>query len=270
MSCRALSLEFDFAEPFPMERLEMFEPVSRGDIAAKKKLYADKEFRRAFRKEMSAEGSDAGPVVRLRAAWEDTVITHCPTDRGLEERGLFDAADERGTGPVDLALDLSLASDLEARFQIPLANNDEAGVTELLNDPSTLIGLSDAGAHNNQLCDACFSTHLLGFWVREKGALSIEAAVHKLTALPAEIFGLKGRGRLEQGAAADVVVFDPETVGAGKLRRVSDLPAQASRLIADAKGVGAVIVNGVVLRRDNEDAIPAGGPMPGALLRNGG
>jgi N-acyl-D-aspartate/D-glutamate deacylase len=238
-------------------------------VASRKKTYADATFRDAFKLEMSAEGSKGGPAVRLRATWGDTVISYCPVAPEIEERGLFEVADERGVDPVDLALDLSLASDLKARFRIPLANNDEDGIAELLNDSSTLIGLSDAGAHNNQLCDACFSTHLLGFWVRDKGALALEAAVHKLTQLPADVFGLTGRGRLAPGAPADVVVFDAATVGAGRLRRVADLPANAERLVSDAAGIDAVIVNGVVLREANEDAIPPTGKLPGALLRGG-
>jgi len=270
MSCRALNLEFHFREPFPLERLELFEPLSRGGVESRKQAYGDGAFRDAFKLEMSPQGSTGGPAVRLRAAWIDTVISYCPDAPEIEERALFEVADERGVHPIDLTLDLSLASDLEARFRIPLANNDEDGIAELLNDPTTLIGLSDAGAHNNQLCDACFATHLLGFWVREKGALPLEEAVHKLTQLPADVFGLTGRGRLAPGAPADVVVFDADTVGAGRLRRVADLPAGAERLISDAAGIDAVIVNGVLLRAHGEDAIPPTGELPGALLRGAG
>lgn len=269
ISCRELTLEFDFMEPFPMERLELFAPVSAGDAAAKLKYYADADFRRAMVHEMGPGGSDAGPAQRLRAAWEDTVISHCPAEPALVERRLFDVARERGVDAIEVAFDLTLEYQRDVRFRLPLANNDEAGVTELLNNPNTLIGLSDAGAHTNQLCDACFSTHLLGHWVRDKGVLSLEAAVHKITAQPAEIFGLKGRGRLAIGAPADVVVFDADTVAAGQLKRVSDLPNDEERLISDAFGIDAVIVNGVLLREAGSDVLAPGGDMPGALLRNG-
>ena len=269
MSCRALTMEFDFMEPFPMERLALFGPVSAGDAAAKKAIYADPEFRRAFAVEMGPEGSDGGPAVRLRAAWEDVVIATCPDEPALEGRELYEVARERGVAPTDLALDLALENGRDARFSIPLANNDEQGVTELLRDPNTLIGLSDAGAHTSQLCDACFATHLLGHWVREKGAISLEQAVHKMTAKPAEIFGLTGRGLLKAGAPADIVVFDPDTVAAGGLKRVSDLPNNEERLISEASGIEAVIVNGVLLRYNGEDVIAPTAPMPGALLRNG-
>ncbi len=270
MSCRELTMEFDFGEPFPMERLELFEQFGGMDLEQRKTIYRDPEFRAALAKEMSPEGSDAGPVVRLRGAWADTVVSDCPTDPSLEERRLDDIAAERGMTPVDVALDISLESDFAARFRIPLANNLEDGVRELLRNPYTLLGLSDAGAHTSQLCDACFSTHLLGHWVRDKKAIPIEEAVRKLTSLPADVFGLEGRGRLVEGGPADVVVFDPETVGAGKLRRAADLPGGEQRLVVDAHGMEAVIVNGVMLRDSSGDVLSSDGPLPGRLLRGGG
>lgn len=269
MSCRELTMEFRFDEPFPMERLTLFEPLGKMDLDGKRKAYGDPAFRQALRVEMSPEGSDAGPIVRLREAWSNTAVSECPTDPSLDDRTLAHIAAERGSDPVDVALDLSLESDFQTRFRIPLANNDEAAVAELLGHKDTLLGLSDAGAHTSQLCDACFTTHLLGHWVREKGALPVEEAVRKLTSLPADVFGLTGRGRLAMDQPADVVVFDPETVAAGKLRRVTDLPGGEERLVSEATGIEAVIVNGTVLRNADGDALSGDARLPGALLRNG-
>jgi N-acyl-D-amino-acid deacylase len=142
-------------------------------------------------------------------------------------------------------------------------------VGELLADRNTVIGLSDAGAHASQLCDACTPTYLLGRWVREKGAIALEEAVRMLTARPAEVFGITDRGRLTAGMPADVVIFNPATVGAGRLRRVHDMPAGADRLVSDASGIEAVIVNGTVIRRDGKDAVDPQGALPGKVLRNG-
>ena len=131
-----------------------------------------------------------------------------------------------------------------------------------------MLGLGDGGAHLSQLCDAGYSTHLLGRWVRERQALTLERAVHMLSGRTAQVFGITDRGLLATGRPADVVVFDPQTVGAGPLQRVYDLPAGADRLISKASGIDAVIVNGCVLPPPGEPW-PQGAPLPGLLLRNG-
>jgi N-acyl-D-aspartate/D-glutamate deacylase len=197
-------------------------------------------------------------------------VTYVPGAPALAERPLVDVARERGVDPLDCMFDLGVASDLAARFRFGILNVDEDEVAELLRHPDTVLGLSDAGAHANQLCDACFSTHLLGHWVREKGTLSLAQAVRMLTSRPAEVMGITDRGRLAAGLAADVVVFDPARVAPSPLRRVRDLPAGADRLVADAEGIEAVVVNGTVIRRAGRDQVEAGAArLPGRLLRGG-
>ncbi|HBZ72659.1 MAG TPA: amidohydrolase [Deltaproteobacteria bacterium] len=261
VSCRPLNFEYQWKAPFPFESMPLFKPVSAADFEGKKRIYADPQFRAAFR----AEGGH-----RLIAGkWEDTVIAVCPTDRSLEERSVAEVARERAMHPVDLVLDLALASNLEARFRVAALNTDEDAVAELLGHPGIVLGLSDAGAHASQLCDACFSTHLLSRFVRERKTLSLEEAVRHLSSRPAEVFGIEGRGRLAPGLAADVVVFDPETVGCSPLRRVHDLPAGADRLVSEARGIRSVIVNGVLIREDGKDCVDPEGPLPGRVLRGG-
>jgi N-acyl-D-aspartate/D-glutamate deacylase len=148
-------------------------------------------------------------------------------------------------------------------------NFDEKEVAELITDPHTIIALSDAGAHASQLCDACYATYLLGHWVRDKKTFTIEQAVHNLTQRPAEMFGITDRGVLAEDRPADIVVFNPKTVGPGPLKRVYDLPAGADRLVAEANGIDAVIVNGKLIRRDGKDAVAANDKLPGRLLRHG-
>ncbi len=259
VACRPLNFEFQWKAPFPFESMALFKPVSAADFAGKKRIYADPEFRRAFR-----ERGERGGIA---ARWSDTVISDAPTEPALNERNVAEVAAERGMHPVDLVLDLALASNLEARFRMAVMNNDESIVAELLRDPTTVLGLSDAGAHASQLCDAPFATHLLSHWVREKQVLTLEQAVRMLTSRPAELFGLVDRGTLAVGGAADVTVFDPDTVGCSSLRRVRDLPAGADRLVADATGIRAVVVNGVVIREDGRDRVDPEGPLPGHVLR---
>jgi N-acyl-D-aspartate/D-glutamate deacylase len=261
VACRPLNFEFQFKAPFPYESMQIFAPVSAADFAGKKKLYADPAFRAAFR-ERGERGGIAG-------RWSNTVVSSYAPDPSLEERNVAELAAERGVHPVDLVLDLALATELEARFRIAVMNTDESAVAELLAHPSVVLGLSDAGAHASQLCDGCFSTHLLSHWVREKRVLSLEQAVRLLTSRSAEVFGIHDRGRLAEGLAGDVAIFDPDTVGCSELRRVRDLPAGQDRLIADAHGVRAVIVNGTVLREEGRDSVSPDGPLPGKVLRGG-
>jgi N-acyl-D-aspartate/D-glutamate deacylase len=269
VACRPLQSEFQFASPFSFERMGFFQPVSAADAEGKKIIYRDPEFRRTFREAMAPDSAIAGEVGPLRPSFRAITITSCASRPELEERQLVEAAEELGVDPVDLALDLALETDLDARFRIPLLNGDEDAVEELLKDKHTVIGLSDAGAHTSQMYDTCYSTHLLGRFVRERGALSPEHAVWMLTGRTAEVFGITDRGRLGLGVPADVVVYDPATVGAGAPMRVHDLPAGADRLISQAFGIEAVIVNGVAIRRDGADVVDAAGPLPGKLLRHG-
>ena len=264
VACRPIMFDFRFDEPYPFELLECFAEVRNSDRDAKAEAYADPAFRERFR-------AASTPGARnVNAGWaRRAVVSRHEPDPSLEERPLTDIAAERGIPPEDLALDLAIESDLTTRFRFAFLNHDSEEVRDLIRDPHTVITLSDAGAHADQLCDACWSTHLLGHWVRDEGALTLEAAVHALTQRPAELVGIAGRGVLAEGMAADLVVFDPETVGHAPLRRVADLPGGAERLLADPIGVHAVVVNGTVLRDSAGDRIAAGGELPGRLLRHG-
>lgn len=264
VACRPIMFDFDFGEPFPFEMRPIFKETMQTNRLGKKAIYADDGFRQNFR-------ADADPREKhMLAGWvQRAVISAAPGDAGIEERSLVEVAAERGLDPIDMALDMSINSDFAARFRIPLVNHDEAEVRELLADDNTVVALSDAGAHASQLCDACYSTHLLGHWSRDEGAMEVEKAVHMLTQKPADLMGIKDRGLLAQGRPADVVLFDPDSVGASGLTRVHDLPAGQDRLVAQAIGIQAVIVNGTVIREDGTDAVSPGAGLPGQMLRNG-
>ena len=135
-------------------------------------------------------------------------------------------AEERGCTPLDVMLDVSLDDDLESRFWSVLANDDPEAIAWLLPRDNVLLGLADSGAHVSQLCDACFSTDLLGNWVRDRGVMPLERAIHKLTGEPAGVYGLADRGTVEVGKAADLCVFDPETVAPGPAAPGARLPGR--------------------------------------------
>ncbi|CAN5323640.1 amidohydrolase family protein [soil metagenome] len=263
VSCRPLNFEFTFAEPFIFDVMKFMNELAVAEAKApgtRRRAYADPSWREKLRSEVT-------PL--FRNWWDRVVIAWAPSHKELEEQPLTVAATKLGKDPVDLALDIALASDLQARFRMAVMNFDEKEVAELITDPNTIIALSDAGAHASQLCDACYSTYLLGHWVRERKVFTVEQAVHNLTQRPAEMFGITDRGVLADGKPADVVVFDPKTVGPGPLKRVYDLPAGADRLVSEAHGIDAVIVNGKLIRRDGKDTVAANDALPGRLLRNG-
>ena len=260
VSCRPLVMEFQLKAPFPLESMSVMKPISEADFAGRVRLYGDPALRAALRDRL-----DGGP---LSGRFADMRISEHAPDPTLNERILGDVAAERGVHAVDLALDLSLATSLETRFRLAVLNTDEATTAELLTHPTTMLGLSDAGAHASQLCDAGAPTELLGKWVREKQVLSLEQAVYQLSGQAAAVFGIRDRGRLTPGLAADVTIFDPDTVGCSRLRRVHDFPARAERLVADAQGIRAVIVNGVVIRQEGHD-VDLGDGLPGRVLRGG-
>ena len=263
VSCRPLNFEFTFAEPFIFDVMKFMNELAIADAKApgtRRRAYADPAWREKLRSEVT-------PL--FQRWWDRVVIAWAPSHQELEEMPLATAAAKLGKDPVDLALDLALANDLKARFRMAVMNFDEKEVAELITDPHTIIALSDAGAHASQLCDACYSTHLLGHWVRERKVFTLEEAVHNLTQRPAEMFGITDRGVLAEGRPADVVVFDARTVGPGPLKRVNDLPAGADRLVSQASGIDAVIVNGELIRRDNKDVFAVNDKLPGRLLRSG-
>ena len=263
VSCRPLNFEFTFAEPFIFDVMKFMNELAVEEAKApgtRRRAYADPAWREKLRSEVT-------PL--FRNWWDRVVVAWAPSARELEEQPLAEAARKLGMDPVDLALDLALANDLQARFRMAVMNFDEQEVAELITDPHTIIALSDAGAHASQLCDACYATYLLGHWVRERKTFTIEQAVHNLTQRPAEMFGITDRGLLTEGRPADVVVFDPLTVGPGPLKRVYDLPAGADRLVSEASGIDAVIVNGKLIRRDGKDTVGSNDALPGRLLRHG-
>ena len=258
---RPTFFEFDYENPMIFEMLPSFNALLRdGDRENRIAAYQSPEFRQEFE----------DTLLPYQTKWkENAVISHNPIDPSENERSLVEVAAEHGVTPLDYSMDLALKTDLKAKFRVAMLNHDQVEVEELLKDKNTVLGLSDAGAHNSQLCDACQATDLLQVWVREKGALPIEEAIRMLTTRPAEVMGIKDRGRLAEGWAADIVVLDPDTVGASPLKRVHDFPAGADRLIADAMGIDYVIVNGTILRDHGVDQVGQDDPLPGKLLRHG-
>ena len=262
VSCRPLVFQMNLREPFTFNMRASFQELMDRPDEERKKAYRDPSWRARAWDEMS------GRVGALPVNFESLAVAESPGHPELVDRKVTDIAEERGTTPLDVMLDLSLDENLETRFWSVLANNDPDAIAELLPQDTVLLGLADSGAHVSQLCDACFSTDLLGNWVRDKSVMPLERAIHKLSGEPAAVFGLDDRGTIEVGKAADIVVFDYENVSPGPLRRIRDFPADGERLVADAPtGVRHVTVNGTVIREDGEAVAGALESRPGRVLR---
>jgi len=199
--------------------------------------------------------------------WEQTRVLEVmhPALVPYDGKTIREIAALEGKRPVDAYLDLAIADALQTRFQTALFNYDEAGVERLIRDERFLIGLSDGGAHVDVLCDAGYATALLDIWVRQRQALTLEQAVHKLTAVPAALFGIPNRGILAEGNVADLVLFDPQTVAAKPPEYVRDFPRQGRRLISRAEGVIATFVAGTQVYAQGTHT----GAFPGHVLRSG-
>ena len=261
VSCRPLVFQMNLAEPFTLNMRPTFAALMDSSLEERKAAYRDPSWRAKAWAELSG-GGGALPV-----KWASLSVAESAARPDLVGRRVEDVAAEQGGTPLDVMLDLSLEDDLTTRFWSVLANDDPEGIAWLLPRDNVLLGLADSGAHVSQLCDACFSTDLLGNWVRDREVMPLERAIHKLTAEPAAVYGLTDRGVVEAGRAADLVVFDPDTVAPGPLRRIRDFPADGERLTADAPvGLTHTLVNGVPIRLDGQP-VDVSGDRPGKVLR---
>jgi N-acyl-D-aspartate/D-glutamate deacylase len=232
-------MEFTLHSPYTFEGLESWKPA----LPLKGAAYAAKLAERGFRDAVRAEISRPAHFRLFNGQWDQVEVVES-TRKDCEQRSIGELARAAGRDPLDVMLDLALEENLDTVFNAMLLNSDEQAVAEMLRHPASLVSLSDAGAHLTFFNDAGFGLHLLGHWVRERGAFTLAEAVLRLTSAPAALFGIRGRGVLKPGYAADLMLFDPKTVGRGAKQRVFDLPGGHPRLTTPALGVHGVWVNG--------------------------
>ncbi|MCC7276161.1 MAG: amidohydrolase family protein [Alphaproteobacteria bacterium] len=264
-SCQPLTMEFTLANAYPLSSLDVWEDLRGADGAALMAHFADPAFRTRFRATLGTPKKGKlfyGNWSRVQIATAAT-----PEHAPFEGRSIADLAAARGVDAVDAFFDLGVAERLETLFSAQLINADEDQLEPMLRHDQGVIALSDAGAHLSFLCDAGFGLHLLGHWVRERKTFTIEEAVRQLTAKPAAIYRIPGRGRIAVGGPADLMLFDPATVGPSKRpRRVHDLPGGDSRMVRDPVGMHGVWVNGTLVHDGRDYARPERGP--GTVLRD--
>src|SRR5437763_8009749 len=257
----ALTREVNMRNPFSFAAFKCWSRVfSDKSKEAQRAVYADPAFRNAFREELRSATGFSGNWRRITVH-----EAHKPELKKYEGRTVADIAAERGKDGLDTFLDLTLEDDLHIEFVLAQFNVDLDPVKENLVDTRVLIALGDGGAHVDMLCDAGYPTYLLGTWVRERQIMNLEQAVARLTAQPADLFGIKGRGRLAVGNAADIAIFEPEKIGsASRGERRFDLPGGAKRMVMPSRGVEYTIVNGTPVYAEGR----ATGAIPGEVLRS--
>ena len=261
VSCRPLIIQIDLRVPFIFANLPCWKPAFQRPVEEQKAFYRQDSFRQEFRKEMEAPKVFGGK-------WERCVVHEVgnPAMKSLIGKSVAQIAKERGKDGLDTFLDLAIEDDLQLLYTYELFNAKEENIPELILEPRAMIGLSDGGAHCDMLCDVGYCTYLLGTWVRDKGVLTLEHAIKRITSEPAAFFGITQRGMIKQGLAADFAIFDFNTVGSKKRGdMVNDLPGGGKRLIMPAQGVQYTVVNGTVLYENGKHT----GAFPGQVLRSG-
>jgi N-acyl-D-aspartate/D-glutamate deacylase len=264
---QAMTLRLNLVTGFIFDALPGWSEIIGLPMEERKKAFSDPNVRADLDRRANSE--EAG-VFRFFAQWENMRIDEAFTEetRAMEGRTVGEIAAELGKPPFDTMLDIALADDLRTSFMPPSSGDDEETWklrAQSWRDERTIIGATDAGAHLDMIDTFAGPTALLAGGVRQRGLLELEEAVHQLTDLPARLYGLTGRGRLESGWHADIVIFDEETIGPGPIYTRNDLPTGAARLYADALGVSHVLVAGVEIIREGEYT----GATPGTVLRSG-
>ena len=242
VSCQPLSMDFSMRTAFPLQSLDAWEPLHTASDDEFLSIIGSQDFRNKFRDEL--EKPQSGKI--FYGDWRRVEVAMATTSahRPLEGETIETIAGREGRDPVDVMFDIAVDERLGTTFNAALLNADEAAVEDLLRHDAGLISLSDAGAHLCYLCDAGYGLHLLGHWVRDKGLFDLEDGIRRVTSMPAQLYGIPDRGEVAPGKFADLLLFDPATVGRGAIRRVDDLPGGESRLVRDASGVHGVWVNG--------------------------
>ena len=262
-----MSIRLSFLTGVVLEALPGWKDVLGLPVEERIRALREPEVRERLR--AGADSDEAG-ILRGLAQWHRLRIaeTFAPENDGLAGQTVGHVAKQRGADAFDVLLDIVIADELRTGLHPPTGGDDDDDWklrAEVWRDPRTVIGGSDAGAHLDMMCGATYATSLLGNAVRDRGLLTLEEAVHELTDVPARLYGIRERGRIENGWHADLVLFDPQTIAPGPERTCYDLPSGAPRLYAEAQGVHRVLVGG-------EEVVTDGAPtgaLPGTVLHSG-
>jgi N-acyl-D-amino-acid deacylase len=261
--CRGIMSAHSFLTRLGFDCLPEWQEVRARPLAEQRVLLSDPDVRRRLvhAAHHGNYGEVRGPEAG-RPKYDSMLILQSPY---MPNPTVADEAKRRGVDPVEAMIDIALEHDFDVLFLQVIVRQDDDLLVRVLRHPRTVMGFADSGAHVSQVFDSSIYSHLFAYWVREREALSVEEAVELITTRPAKVWRLHDRGRLAPGYAADITVFDPETIGPVMPRVVTDLPGGARRIEQRATGYVATVVNGQVLVRNDE----ATETRPGRLLRAG-
>ncbi|MBT5523528.1 MAG: amidohydrolase family protein [Rhodospirillaceae bacterium] len=259
---RALNVLLSYGTAMPFDKRELWRDIRALPLAEQKAAFQNSETKAKLIEIANRphEGPKAIGTEIRPPDWDWLFLMD--TVEGPHQT-MAEVARQRGVSEVEAMIDLGVESDMKVFFRQPVANEDQDQALEMMRHPRSVVTFSDSGAHVSQIMDSSLQTHLFSHWVREKQAFTLEEAVRLVTYDTATHWGFHDRGLIREGMAADLVVFDPDTIGARMPEVVTDLPASAKRLKQTANGIRATVVNGQVLLRDNEPT----GATPGRLIR---
>ena len=244
-SCQPLSFDFTLAEPYPLISHSAFDAIKGKSKDEIKQIYATSSFRNAFRDNLKNPKTG----ILFLGDWKYLEVgeTQLAEHAGLEGLTIEALGKKWGKDPLDAFFDLSIKEDLQSHFTGKFFNHIDEGVAPLVKHPSAVVTLSDAGAHLIYMCDAAFGLYFLSHWVRETGHFSLEEGIRRITSEAADRFKIPNRGRLLVGSPADMLLFDPTTIGMTKVETLNDLPGGGSRKVRAGNGSHGVWVNGTLV-----------------------
>jgi N-acyl-D-amino-acid deacylase len=246
---RPVKMYYDLRTPSLCGEMPSWRPAFNRSRDEQIALYRSDRFREQFRDDLEARRG-----AFFNGQWDAVTVAKVNRDehKPLLNKSIREVAELQHKQPVDAFLDLAIAENLELGITVQLINANPNAVAGLISRPEVMIGLSDAGAHVSQHCEAGSPTYMLREWVFKNRVMSLETAIKRVTSEPADFLELKSKGRIATGMDADLVVFDPATVGTQPLEWVNDLPGGASRLIERSQGIAYSIIGGEVIFADNE------------------
>jgi N-acyl-D-amino-acid deacylase len=261
-SCRNLLFRFTLDGVATLfDDMPHWKQVTAAPVEERKRLFRDAVVRKGLRYDAVED-----PIHRaFSKRWDLLYVAKAalPKNTQLDGKSIVDISRAMEKDVVDTFLDLALEEDLKTGFDTVILNGDDEAVRTMITHPAALVSLSDGGAHVQLLCDTSYPSHLLGYWVREKHAMTLERAIQVLAATPARVMGLHDRGTIAVGKAADLVVFNPATIRPQATETVNDLPGGNARLCQGAEGIHCTVVNGTVVTQDGAHT----GTYPGRVLR---